>query len=43
MKMVKIIKEIHNLYSLLTIVMIIKQRRRRWTGHVTCMEERRNP
>jgi hypothetical protein len=33
--------ELHNLYSSLNIVMVIKSRRMRWVGHVACMEEGR--
>jgi hypothetical protein len=29
--------ELHNLYSLLNIVRVIKSRRMRWAGHVACM------
>jgi hypothetical protein len=33
--------ELHNLYSSLNIVRVIKSRRVRWAGHVARMEERR--
>jgi hypothetical protein len=33
--------ELHNLYSLLTIVRVIKSTRMRWAGHVARMGERR--
>jgi hypothetical protein len=33
--------ELHDLYSLPNIVMVIKSRRMRWAGHVACMEEGR--
>jgi hypothetical protein len=33
--------ELHNLYSSLNIVMVIKSRRMRWAGHVARMEEGR--
>jgi hypothetical protein len=32
---------LHNLYSLLNIVRVIKSRRMRWAGHVACMGEGR--
>jgi hypothetical protein len=35
-------KELHNLYSLPSIIRIIKSRRMRWAGHVTRMVEKRN-
>jgi transcription termination factor 2 len=35
-------EEIHNLYSLPSIIRIIKSRRMRWVGHVARMEEKRN-
>jgi hypothetical protein len=35
-------KELHNLYSLLSIIRIIKSRRMRWAGHVAQMREKRN-
>jgi hypothetical protein len=31
--------ELHSLYSLPNIVRVIKSRRMRWVGHVTCMGE----
>jgi hypothetical protein len=31
---------LHNLYSSLNIVRVIKSRRMRWAGHVACMGER---
>jgi hypothetical protein len=31
--------ELHNLYSSLNIVRVIKARRLRWVGHVACMGE----
>jgi hypothetical protein len=30
-------EELHNLYSSLNIIMMIKSRRMRWAGHVACM------
>jgi transcription termination factor 2 len=33
--------ELHNLYTSLNIVRVIKSRRMRWAGHVARMEERR--
>jgi hypothetical protein len=33
--------ELHSLYSSLNIVSMIKSRRMRWAGHVTCMGEGR--
>jgi hypothetical protein len=35
-------KELHDLYSLPSIVRIIKSRRMRWAGHVARMGEKRN-
>jgi hypothetical protein len=35
-------EELHNLYSLPSIIRIIKSRRMRWVGHVTRMGEKRN-
>jgi hypothetical protein len=35
-------EELHNLYSSLSIIRIIKSRRMRWAGHVTRMGEKRN-
>jgi hypothetical protein len=35
-------EELHDLYSLPSIIRIIKSRRRRWTGHVSRMGEKRN-
>jgi hypothetical protein len=35
-------EELHNLYSLLSIVKIIKSRRMRWAGHVARMGEKGN-
>jgi hypothetical protein len=35
-------KELHDLYSLPSIIRIIKSRRMRWTGHVAGMGEKRN-
>jgi hypothetical protein len=35
-------KELHDLYSLPTIIRIIKSRRMRWAGHVARMGEKRN-
>jgi hypothetical protein len=35
-------EELHNLYSLPSIIRIIKSRRTRWAGHVARMEEKRN-
>jgi hypothetical protein len=34
-------EELHNLYSSLTIIRIIKSRRIRWVGHVARLEETR--
>jgi hypothetical protein len=36
-------KELHDLYSLPSIIRIIKSRRMRWAGHVAQMGEKRNP
>jgi hypothetical protein len=36
------IEELHNLYSLPSIIRIIKLRRMRWVGHVARMGEKRN-
>jgi hypothetical protein len=35
-------KELHDLYSSLSIIRIIKSRRMRWAGHVSRMGEKRN-
>jgi hypothetical protein len=35
-------EELHELYSLPSIIRIIKSRRMRWTGHVGLMGEKRN-
>jgi hypothetical protein len=35
-------EELHNLYSLLSIIRIIKSRRMRWAGHVARMGAKRN-
>jgi hypothetical protein len=35
-------EELHNLYSLPSIIRIIKSRRMRWAGHVARMGEKRN-
>jgi hypothetical protein len=35
-------EELHNLYSLPSIIKIIKSRRMRWAGHVAWMGEKRN-
>jgi hypothetical protein len=35
-------EELHNLYSLPSIIRIIKSRRMRWAGHVAQMGEKRN-
>jgi hypothetical protein len=35
-------EELHNLYSLQSIIRIIKSRRMRWAGHVARMMEKRN-
>jgi hypothetical protein len=35
-------EELHNLYSSLSKIRIIKSRRMRWAGHVTRMGEKRN-
>jgi hypothetical protein len=35
-------EELHNLYSSLNIIRIIKSRRMRWAGHVARMGEKRN-
>jgi hypothetical protein len=34
--------DLHNLYSSPSIIRMIKSRRKRWTGHVAQMGERRN-
>jgi hypothetical protein len=35
-------EELHNLYSLSSVISIIKSRRTRWAGHVARMREKRN-
>jgi hypothetical protein len=35
-------EELHNVYSCLSIIRVIKSRRMRWTGHVARMGEKRN-
>jgi hypothetical protein len=35
-------EELHDLYSLSSIIRIIKSRRMRWTGYVAQMGEKRN-
>jgi hypothetical protein len=35
-------EELHNLYSSLSIIRMIKSRRLRWAGHVACMVEKKN-
>jgi hypothetical protein len=35
-------QKLHNLYSSLGVIRIIKQRRMRWVGHVARMAEKRN-
>jgi hypothetical protein len=35
-------EELHNLYSSLSIIRMIKSRRMRWAGHVARMGEKRN-
>jgi hypothetical protein len=35
-------EELHNLYSSPTMIRMIKSRRMRWAGHVTCMGAKRN-
>jgi hypothetical protein len=35
-------EELHNLYSLPSIIRMIKSRRMRWAGHVACIGEKRN-
>jgi hypothetical protein len=35
-------EELHNFYYSPSVIEIIKSRRMRWTGHVTCVRERRN-
>jgi hypothetical protein len=35
-------EELHNLYSSLNIVTMIKPKRMRWTGHIARMGEKRN-
>jgi hypothetical protein len=35
-------EEAHNLYSLPSIIRIIKSRRMRWAGHVACIGENKN-
>jgi len=34
---------LHNWYASLNVIRVIKSRRMRWAGHVTRMEEMRNP
>jgi hypothetical protein len=34
-------EELRNLYTLSNIIRVIKSRRKRWAGHVTCMGEMR--
>jgi hypothetical protein len=36
-------KALHNLYSLRSIIRMIKSRRMRWAGHVAQMGEKRDP
>jgi hypothetical protein len=38
----KLHNELHNLYCSPSIIRIIKSRRLRWTGHVSCMGEKSN-
>jgi hypothetical protein len=40
--MILLNKELHNLYSSPSIIIIIKSRRMRWAGHVARMGEKRN-
>jgi hypothetical protein len=35
-------EELHSLYTLLNIIMVIKQRRMKWVGHVAHMVEMNN-
>jgi hypothetical protein len=35
-------EELHNLYASPNITRVIKSRKMRWVGHVTCMGEMRN-
>jgi hypothetical protein len=35
-------EELHNLYSLSSIIRMIQSRRMRWAGHLTQMKARRN-
>jgi hypothetical protein len=35
-------EEHHSLYALRNIIRVMKSRRTRWAGHVTCMGEMRN-
>jgi hypothetical protein len=35
-------EELHNLYSSLSIIRMIKLMRMRWAGHVLCMGDKRN-
>jgi hypothetical protein len=35
-------EELYNLYSSPNIIRVVKSRKMRWTGHVTCLEEIRN-
>jgi hypothetical protein len=35
-------EKLHKVYSSPSIFRVIKSRRMRWAGHVTCMEEKRN-
>jgi hypothetical protein len=36
-------EKLHNLYSLINIIRMIKSRRMRWAGHVARMRHLRNP
>jgi hypothetical protein len=35
-------EDLHNLHASSGIVRVIKSRRMRWSGHITCMGEMRN-
>jgi hypothetical protein len=35
-------EELHDLYSLLSVIRVIKSRRMRWSGHVACKQAMTN-